>query len=108
MKLEKRYLNTRFTEHVIRKCIKKFDHLFGNFQDYHVNFRRLSVSKGNDEWSFENEDDFFIAYDECNSASFNRIAGGKNFRSESQFHLYCYDSTSTISVGAKLQDLEAG
>ena len=71
----------------------------------------MSVTKGDDEWSFESKDDFYMAYDECNSASFVRFASGKSadsFLTDSELYLHFFHRTTEISVGTQKSDLDSG
>ena len=110
MRLERNYKRTRFSEVAIRKAVAKFDELFRIPQSCGVRHGLLSVTRDNDTWSFDNEDDFFAIYPNSDAASYVRRVYLENKSNElATITLQLMGGTITqVSVETEQHDLKAG
>ncbi|MDE0164748.1 MAG: nucleotide-binding protein [Bryobacterales bacterium] len=113
MKLTTKYERTRFSETAIRKALAKFDELFRTPQNLCVHYVLLIVTLDNEEWSFDNEDDFFTAYPSGGFTHFKRGIHEENDdeilgTAEAEVELVYKNGTSWVSVKTKQHDLGTG
>ena len=111
LKLKTKYERTRFSETAIRKTVAKFDELFRTPQNLCVHHVLLTVTLDNEEWSFDNEDDFFATYPSGSFAHFKRVIHEENrpeYTNVAGVELVYEDGTTWFSVETEQHDLETG
>ena len=110
MKLQKRYVRTRFSEAAIRDAVAKFDELFRTDRSQKIRMSHLSARSGNEIWTVDNEDDFFVHFSTAESADYTRyISDNKDGDwSSSCFRLHYDDGAAWISVETLENNLKDG
>ena len=111
MKLERTYRRVQFSEEAIRQAAARFDATFGELRDLRARQKWLQIRKGDDDWKFDNEDEFFAAYQDANMAHYTRVLIGDG-QSEAlpwaEFQLYFFLNLTKVSVETRQDYLEAG
>lgn len=106
MKYSKSFEGVKFTEDAIRKSIEKFDEVFKGNEPLEVYFSHLVIETGNDEWSFDDESHFFVAYEDCTSALYIRNLYKETHSIELasiKFSFHKEFRSTTVSIETKVQ-----
>ena len=109
LKLETTYTRTRFSEEAIRNTLAKFDEVFKAPHSLEAWNPLLSVTKDNQTWKFDKEDEFFTDYSGCDVAFFSREIGeGTRSSASFQMQLIHNNNTTIVSVETDQDCLNAG
>ena len=107
LKLETTYRRIRFSEDAIRNTLGKFDEIFKTQYSLDVRSPNLSVTKANQTWTLDGEDEFFTHYADCDHAVFNRRIN-EDSGSSASFKMQRVDNTTFVSVETDQDYLKAG
>ena len=103
------YSRTRFSEAAIRNTLAEFDEIFNTQRNLYVQNTLLSVTKGNQTWEFDDEDEFFTYYSDCDHAIYRRwIAAEDSAKHSASFGIRCTKATTTVSIETYQDYLKAG
>ena len=107
LQLETTYRSIRFSEEAIRNTLGKFDEIFKTQCSLDVSDRILSVTKDDQKWTLDDQDEFFAHYADCDYAVFNRRIT-EDRRSSATFSLHFLRNTTHVSVETDQDYLKAG
>lgn len=109
MELITTYSRTRFSEAAIRNTLAEFDEIFNTQRNLYVQNTLLSVTKGNQTWKFDDDDEFFTYYSDCDHAIYRRwIAAEDSAKHSASFGISCTKATTIVSIETYQDYLKAG
>ena len=108
MELETTYSRTRFSEAAIRNTLAKFDEVFNTQRNLGVQNTILSVTKGNQTWEFDDEDEFFTYYSDYDHAIYRRWIAEDSTKRSAGLLIRCTKDTTVVSIETRQDYLKAG
>ena len=107
LELDTTYRGIRFSEEAIRNTLGKFDEIFKTQDSMDVSHHRLSVTKDDQTWTLDDEDEFLTHYADWDDAVFYRRIT-EDSGSSAEFSLRRLGNTTHVSGKTDQDYLKAG